>query len=197
MKCTFLDIWSAACEVLSLLHTTWTSWFLRLAPQCVPPTFVLLHIDLFILHLVPFSFFFLSPLIIQQFIGLGHFLWSLPLSFHYLLFSFSNNYQLYILASGHTHFSQSLSHACEFKLFIDPQGNICSLVKNFQELPPSLPPTLQSSSCFSCQFCLLLSILSSSLYPPCISLSLTGLLQSLCPPSLLSSCKVIRGGSRT
>lgn len=80
-----------------------------------------------------------------------------PLSLHHLLFSFvfSNSSQLYMLASAHTICSVSVSLVNK-KCLIDPQGKICSQVKKFEVVPSSLSPTLQSSSCLSCQ-CHLLS----------------------------------------
>lgn len=103
-----------------------------------------------------------SPLIIQQFLGLSHFLSAPPFtSLHYLLFScYTSNSQLYILA--HMMYSICVSH---FWIQISSWLTGTHLFTG-RAFPTSLPPSPQSSFCFSCHSCLLPSILSSSIRLP-------------------------------
>ncbi len=189
-KCAFSDIWSAACAVFLLLH----SWELNdrstnsalifmviTSVSCVVAFLQLFHCSLFIylsiLHLVPFSFF-LSPLIVQQFLGLSHFLSSVPpfiLPLLIFLFCFPT-VPSFISWPLLIHYLPSLSLLLNSDFLLTHRETFVHRARI------SRVPCVAPSFCFSCHCCFFPSILSSTLSSPSISLSLTALLPSLHPP---------------
>lgn len=175
-------MWSAACSVFfTVTHITYAALVFKVnSLNVLFNRFITLYSLICTLFIwFPSSFSDLHSSFSNFSLGVIFYLQSLPLSLHYLLFSFV---QLYILASAHTFFSVPVSYLW-IQISYWPTWKYLFTGQECSTAPcTSLLPTLQSSSCLSCQCCLLPSILSSSLSPPSISLSLTALLQSLHPP---------------
>lgn len=155
----FLFITSMSCVVV----------FLQLFPCS-------LFIYLSTLHLVPFSFF-LSPLIIQQFLGLSNFLSSVPPfipPLPTLLFCFPT-IPSFISWPLFVRYLQSLSLCLNSNFLLTHRETFVHRAR-ISRVPYFTP------SCFSCHCCFFSSILSSTLSSPSISLSLNALLLPLHPP---------------
>lgn len=181
------DIWSAACAVFLLLHTTSTALIFTVnSLNALFSCFIVLQSLIFTFFIwFPSSFSFSTHhSAIFRSESFSIFSPSLyPSAAYSFFFWLSNHSQLYILALARGLFSDCAS-LCVHIFFWWVHGNICSQVKTVPYLtffqlssPPPVSPVSTISFLLSCHH---------RCSPPL-------------PPSssLLSSCTVIRGGSRT